>query len=145
MAATTRRRDIEVDRVQAAIEDAEQRTSAEIVVSIAPFFIGRVAHAADRAFRRLAIARTAQRNGVLVFVVPARRQVVVLPDIGAEARLAPAVWRSSAARIAAGFGGGRGTDGLIDGIQRLAGELAVAFPPNRELGNELPDVPDLAR
>jgi uncharacterized membrane protein len=82
--ATTRRREIDAACVRRAVEAAEHRTSAEIVVSIAPFFLGRVWSAARRAFARLGVAGTRARNGVLVFVVPSRRQVVVLADDGAS-------------------------------------------------------------
>jgi len=141
--ATSRRKEIDVARVQEAVEAAELRTSAEIVVSIAPFFLGRVWPAARRAFARLGIARTRGRNGVLVFVVPARRQVVVLADDGAVACIDPAIWRDAAARIAGAFARGHGTAGLVDGIERLARALSRPFPYERSDVNELPDAPQL--
>src|SRR5512147_2831500 len=100
MRATTRRKDIDVARVRKAVEAAERTTSAEIVVSIAPFFLGRVWQAAQRAFARLGVSRTQRRNGVLVFVVPSRRQVVMLADDGALARVDPSVWSETATQIA---------------------------------------------
>lgn len=139
--ATTRRKELDLDRVRAAIGAAEQRTSAEIVVSIAPFFLGRTWAAARRAFARLGIARTRQRNGVLLFVVPARRKVIVLADDGALARIDPGVWDDIATRIAAACARGHGTAGLVDGIERLAGALAGPFPRERGDVNELPDQP----
>ena len=139
--ATTRRRELDLDRVRAAIAAAEQHTSAELVVSIAPFFVGRIWPAARRAFARLGVARTQQRNGVLIFVVPARRQVVVLADQAAHARLAPAVWHEAADRIAAAFGRGEGTAGLVSGVEHLARALAGPFPHHRDDANELPDRP----
>ena len=141
--ATTRRRDIEVVRVREAVEAAERLTSAEIVVSVAPFFLGRVWTAARRAFARLGVARTRGRNGVLVFVVPSRRQVIVLADDGAVARIEPAIWRDAAARIAAAFARGEGTAGLVDGIEWLARVLSGPFPHERTDVNELPDQPHL--
>lgn len=141
--ATTRRRDIDLARVRLAVEAAERRTSAEIMVSIAPFFFGRVWPAAQRAFDRLGVARTRGRNGVLVFVVPARRQVVVLADESALARVDPAIWRDGASRIADAFAHGRGTDGLVDGIEWLARALSEPFPHQRGDTNELPDQPSL--
>lgn len=141
--ATTRRKDIDLVRVRQAVEAAERRTSAEIVVSIAPFFVGRVWTAAHRAFVRLGVARTHGRNGVLVFVVPARREVVVLADEGAIATVNPAIWRDAALRIAAAFADGRGTEGLVDGIEWLSFTLSELFPPQRGDTNELPDQPQL--
>jgi uncharacterized membrane protein len=139
--ATTRRKDLDLGRVRAAVEAAERTTSAEIVVSIAPFFIGRMWPAARRAFERLGVARTRHRNGVLVFVVPARRAVVVLADAGAHARVDPGVWDDIAHRIAGEFGRGHGTDGLVDGIELIARALREAFPHEAGDVNELPDRP----
>jgi uncharacterized membrane protein len=139
--ATTRRREIDRDRVRAAVESAEACTSAEIVVAIAPFFVGRVWRAARRAFARLGVAGTRRRTGVLVFVVPSRRQVVILPDEGACDRIDAAIWRGIAAAIAAGFGDGRGTDGLVDGVLQLGDALSVPFPRAPGDLNELPDEP----
>lgn len=139
--ATTRRKDLDLDRVRQAIEAAERHTSAEIVVSIAPFFVGRLWPAARRTFARLGVARTHGRNGVLIFVVPARRQVLVLADDAAHAHLDPAVWREAAARIAAAFGRGEGTTGLVAGVEYLACALAGPFPHHRGDPNELPDRP----
>lgn len=139
--ATTRRKQLDLDRIRAAVQIAEKMTSAEIVVAIAPFFLGRVWPAARRAFERLDVAHTRERNGVLVFVVPARRQVIVLPDIGAEARVHGGVWEDVARRIAVAFSQGRGTDGVIEGIESLAGTLHVVFPYYAADVNELPDQP----
>ena len=139
--ATTRRADLDLERVQRAVETAERTTSAEIVVSVAPFFVGRLWPAARRAFRRLGVAHTRHRNGVLVFVVPARRGVIVLADDGAHARVDPAVWQDVAARISAAFARGHGSDGLVEGIHHLARALAAAFPRERGDVNELPDRP----
>lgn len=125
MRATIRRKDIDVARVRKAVEAAERTTSAEIVVSIAPFFLGRVWPAAQRAFARLGVSRTRRSNGVLVFVVPSRRQVVVLADDGALARVDPSVWSETATQIATAFARGHGTTGLVDGIVRwLLGDVA---------------------
>jgi uncharacterized membrane protein len=141
--ATTRRKEIDLARVREAVEAAELHTSAEIVVSISPFFLGRVWPAARRAFARLGVAQTRGRNGVLVFVVPSRRQVVVLADDGALARIDAAVWDDIAARIAAAFARGHGTTGLVDGIARLSCALSGPFPHERTDVNELPDQPFL--
>jgi uncharacterized membrane protein len=143
--ATTRRKDIDLLRVRAAVEAAERRTSAEIVVSIAPFFVGRVWRAAERAFVQLGVARTHARNGVLVFVVPSRRQVIVLPDDGAAAGIEPSVWTDVATGIADAFARGEGTTGLVDGIELLSHALARRFPYHRADVNELPDQPHHGR
>ena len=63
---------IDVERVRQAIAAAEHQTSVRVRVSLAPFFWGDVRRVAERAFTRLG------RHGVLILVVPSRRQFVVL-------------------------------------------------------------------
>ncbi len=142
----TRRAVIDRNQVREAVNEAERRTSAEIVVSIAPFFVGNVERAAHRAFACLGVARTRLRNGVLVFIVPARHQVVVLSDEGADASVDSSVWDEVASHIAKAFGRGDGTAGLVDGVRRIAHALSTPFPHECGDVNELPDpVRDLDR
>ena len=131
---------IDRDRVRAAVAASERRTSAEIVVAIAPFFVGSVERAAHRAFERLGVADTRDRNGVLVFVVPRRKQVFVVPDLAAEQRLGAATWEEAARTIAAGFREGHATDGLVAAVTALGDALAGGFPPRSGDVDELPGV-----
>jgi uncharacterized membrane protein len=140
---TRHRRAIDAAAVRAAIERAERGTSAEIVVSVAPFFLGSVGKAAERAFARLGVSRTRERNGVLIFLVPSRRQVIVRGDEGVHQRLGDRLWTEVAARVAAAFGRGQGTAGLVEGIELLGRELAGPFPRLPSDINELPDEPDV--
>jgi uncharacterized membrane protein len=136
---TAHRHAVDRPRVRAAVEAAERGTSAEIVVSVSPFFVGNVWRAARRAFEKLGIARTRERNGVLLFVVPARREVGVMADDAIHARLGAPVWREIAEDVAAAFGRGEGTDGVVDAVARLGASLASAFPRRPDDINELDD------
>src|SRR5262252_723341 len=91
----TRKRLLQIvdrDKIKGAIEAAERRTSGEICVSVAPLFWGNIEKAADKAFVRLGMTRTEHRNGVLFFVVPARRKFVVLGDRGIHERVGQEFW-----------------------------------------------------
>ena len=134
-----RRHAIDPSAIGVAITAAEQRTSAEIVVAVSPFFVGRIERAARRAFDKLGVAATRGRNGVLLFVVPSRHQVFVLPDQDAEARVDGAAWQLAASTIAEGFARGAPTEGLIEAIDGVADALADAFPPGPSRVDELPD------
>jgi len=137
-------RSIDVDRVRDAIGAAERKTSAEIRVAVSGFFWGSVHVAARAAFRRLSMTSTAARNGVLVFVAPARRRFLVIGDEGAHERLGQASWDRVAATIAEAFRSGEFTRGLTEGIRVLGEDLARAFPFDpRSDENELPDDVDL--
>ena len=133
------RKKIDEARVRAAIEAAEQRTSGQIVVSVADWFWGNPDRAARHAFDRLGIANTRRRNGVLVFVAPRRRRLIVLPDTAIDAALGTAFCQTVVAAIVERFRTGDLTGGLVHGIELIAGELAPHFPRGADDRNELPD------
>lgn len=115
-------RKIDVPRVRQAIAAAEHQTSGRVRVSVAPFFWGDVRRAAERAFTRLG------RHGVLIFVVPARRKLVVLGDEDIHARVGQEFWDDVTAAVAERFRAGDFTGGLVHGIETAGKELAPALP-----------------
>jgi uncharacterized membrane protein len=131
---------IESGRVKAAIEQAEDQTSGEIVVSVAPFFWGNVEKAARRAFVRLGVSRTQSRNGVLFFIVPSRRSFVVLGDQGIHEKVGQNFWNDIAAHLSRHFREGNFTEGLVHGINEVGQQLSAHFPYDRSTDvNELSD------
>jgi uncharacterized membrane protein len=133
-------RAIDSRRIEDAIREAERRTSGEIRVSVSRFFWGDVRRVADRAFIRLGMTATRQRNGVLFFIVPARRRFVVLGDEGIHARVGPDFWERVAAAVAERLRAGDFTGGLVHGIETVGEQLALHFPfdPATDV-NELTD------
>lgn len=119
---------VDTARVREAIAAAERETSAPIHVSIAPYFWGSVRRTAERAFRKRRLARTPDRNGVLFFVVPSRREFAVIGDAGAHAALGQTRWDAVAALVQERFRHEDPTSGLIAGIEAIARALAAAFP-----------------
>jgi len=129
---------IDVDAVEQAIRAAEQRTSGEIRVAIARlWFWGDARAAAERAFRRLRIADTRARNGVLIFVAPWRRKVAVLGDVGVHAKVGAQLWTDVVERMVVDFRRGDRTAGLVAAIRQLGDALAAAFPIGAGDVNEL--------
>jgi len=133
---------IDRNQVQNAIESAERRTSGEICVSVAPLFWGSIEKAADKAFVRLGMTATKDRNGVLFFVVPARRKFVVLGDRAIHERVGQEFWDGVAAAVSEKFREGDFTGGLVKGIEKVGEQLAAHFPYDRatdknELSNEV--------
>lgn len=135
---------IDVARVEQALRAAERRSSGEIRVSLAPLFWGSVSRAAQRAFHRLGMTATRERSGVLIFVVPARRQFAVLGDEGIHARVGQDFWERVARVLSEHFQQGDFTTGLVAGIHEIGEQLAAHFPSAgpRDV-NELPDQVDL--
>jgi uncharacterized membrane protein len=142
---TTRKallRSIDVPRIEEAIRKAERRTSGEIRVSVSRFFWGDVRQVAERAFVRLGMTATRHRNGILFFVVPARRRFVVLGDEGIHARVGQEFWERVAAAVSQHLRDGQFTLGLVHGIETVGEQLALHFPFDpatdaNELTNEI--------
>ena len=131
---------IDREKIKKAIQAAEHRTSGEICVSVARFFWGSIDKAADRAFVRMGVARTKHRNGVLFFVVPARRRFVVLGDAGIHDRVGQEFWHRVVAVVSERFRVGDFTGGLVRGIEEVGEQLASHFPYDAATDeNELPD------
>lgn len=131
---------IDVERVKAAIATAERSASGEIRVSVAPFFWGSVRRVAERAFVRLGMTVTKDRNGILFFIVPARKKFAVLGDEGIHAKVSQDFWESLAGLMSGHFRKGEFTEGLVAAIEEAGRQLAAYFPcdPSTDV-NELPD------
>jgi len=134
------RHNIDVEKIRSAITAAEQRTSGEIRVSVASYFWGDVRRVAERAFKRLGMTATAQRNGILFFIVPARRRFTVIGDVGIHAKVGQEFWNKLAAILEAKFREGDFSGGLLAAIAAAGEGLASHFPYERSADvNELPD------
>ena len=133
-------RAIDRERIQEAIRAAERKTSGEIRVSVSRFFWGDVRKVAERAFTRLGMTATKDRNGILLFVVPSRRRFAILGDEGIHAKVGAAFWEKVAVAISERFRAGDFTGGLVHGIVTVGEQLALHFPfdPATDV-NELPD------
>jgi len=133
---------IDRERLQEAILRAERLTSGEICVSVARLFWGSIEKAADKAFVRMGMTRTRDRNGVLFFVVPARRKFVVLGDGGIHEKVGQEFWDRVVAVVSEKFKTGDFTEGLVRGIEEVGEQLATHFPHQPNDQNELSDEVD---
>lgn len=139
-------RRLDTPAVERAIARAEASTSGEIRVSIAGLFVGSGRSLAERAFRRLGMQATQHRNGVLLLIAPARRQVIVLGDEAIHGRVGDTFWTELAARAGARFREGRFTEGVVEAVDAIGDALGRHFPSGTEVGgnpNELPDTIDV--
>lgn len=115
---------IDPERIVRAIVDAERNTTGQIRVSIAPRPWGSVRKAAEREFVRLGMTRTPHRNGVLIFVVPSRREFVILGDEALHQRVGQEFWERVVAAMSERIRSGNLTDGIVHGIETAGAELA---------------------
>ena len=128
-------------RIVKAIQDAEARSRGEVRVHVSQQAVPDVEPAAARQFETLGMTRTAERNGVLLFVAPVSQTFAVVGDEGIHARCGPDFWKDVAAAVEADFRAGRFTDGIVKGVARVGDALATHFPRTGGAAdaNELPD------
>jgi uncharacterized membrane protein len=123
----------------AAIRTAEQKTSGEIRVLVARHRARNPVAAAQKHFERLQMARTPDRNAVLIFLAPRSRTFSVIGDQGVHEKCGDQFWRELAAAMQDDFKRGDFTYGLIHGVERAGALLAEHFPPEPAATARPPD------
>lgn len=126
-------------QLEAAVAAAERGTSAEIRVRLQPRGGGDPRAAAERAFVRLGMTRTAARNGALIFVAWRDRAFAVIGDRAIHERVGDEFWRATADAMAARFVADDFVGGIAAGVAALGEVLARHFPRAADDVNELPD------
>ncbi|WKZ66622.1 MAG: TPM domain-containing protein [Flavobacteriales bacterium] len=133
--------DAERQQVSAIIAEAERRTSGEIRVHLEDHIEEDVLDHAAFIFEELGMHRTADRNGVLIYICVADRKVAVIGDKGINERVPPGFWTDVVGVLKLHFAASRNAEGLCEAV-RLVGEKLRAFHPHRtgdrdELSNEV--------
>jgi len=122
---------IDEPRVVEAIRLAELRSRGEIRIHVTGKSVADVVKEATAVFERLGMTRTAERNGILVFVAPESHNFAVLGDSGITSKVGTTPLDEMAAAMSGAFREGRFTDGLVAVVEK-AGELLAAHYPRVE-------------
>jgi uncharacterized membrane protein len=129
----------EEDRIIRAIKAAEKNTSGEVRVHLEVNCEGELLEAAAKVFHRLKMDRTELRNGVLIFLVPERRQFAIIGDKGINEKVPENFWQEVRNIMQAHFREGDFAQGVCEGITRAGEKLKEFFPYQKDDKNELPD------
>jgi uncharacterized membrane protein len=116
------------DTLVAAIRDAEKHTSGQIHVLISPKSVADPVAAAQAEFARLGLAKSPERNGVLIFVTPRSRKFAVIGDAGVHAKCGDAFWLELAQAMTDHFRKAEFTEGIAHGVRKAGELLAEHFP-----------------
>ena len=127
------------DEIVAAIGAAELKTSGEIRVFVSHRRLDDPMAAARRAFEKLGMTRTRERNGVLIFVAPRAQAFAVLGDSGVHERCGDSFWQQLAAELSEHFRQSQFTEGVVQAVAKAGELLAQHFPRQADDRNELPD------
>ena len=133
----------EKEAIAAAIIQAEKKTSGEIRVFIENKC--RFIEATDRAaelFQQLNMHQTAERNGVLLYLAIADRQLAIWGDQGIHEKLGSIYWSQQVTAMLAAFNRADYTAGICTCILEIGKALQQHFPfhgekDQNELDNEV--------
>jgi uncharacterized membrane protein len=125
-------------RITAAIRQAEEGTSGEIRVHIERWSIRPVLESAKKAFTRLGMHKTRERNGVLIFV-SLNRQFAIVGDESIHRKVGDDFWNGTRDAMSARFKDDDVTAGIEEGIRSAGEKLKVYFPKREDDTNELSD------
>jgi uncharacterized membrane protein len=127
------------DEIVAAIRQAEKQTSGEIRVFISSGEPEDAIKAAQAEFTRLGMDKTAEKNGVLIYVAPHVHKFAVIGDAGVHQKCGETFWTAVAAEMSGHFKKERFTEGIMHGVKEAGSLLARHFPHKSDDRNELPD------
>lgn len=139
-----------LEAVRDAVARAERGTTGEIRVAVEVALPTRELFEEptprERAldvFARLRVWDTDDRNGVLLYVLLADRDVEIVADRAVAARVAQAEWDTICRGLEQAFAAGRFEQGTIDAVTAIGALLRREFPSDDGGRDELPDAPTL--
>jgi uncharacterized membrane protein len=130
---------LEDERIVAAIQSAEGRSSGEIRVYISESNVPDALSAAGEHFIRMNMTATRERNGVLLYFAPESQTFAVVGDVAIHERCGESFWRDVANVIAAHLKSGAMTEAIVAAVEKVGAVLAEHFPRSSDDQNELPD------
>lgn len=131
----------EQELVRLAIEEAELKTSGEIRICAEKHCKIEPLDRATAYFTKIGMEKTAERNGVLIYIATEDKKFAIVGDIGIN-RLVPSdFWNCTKEAMLVDFKAGKIAEGLVTGIH-LAGERLQQYFPYRdgdknELSNDI--------
>jgi uncharacterized membrane protein len=130
---------LDEQRIVAAIQAAEARSSGEIRVDIAHHAVADALAQAQERFRQLDMEKTRDRNGVLIYFAPRSRQFAVFGDTAIHQRCGDTFWGGIAEAMTPLLRDGKFTEAIELAVERVGDVLADHFPRRPDDQNELPD------
>lgn len=127
------------DAMVAAIQQAEKDTSGEIRIHFENHTRKAVLDRAVQVFAELKMHKTAQRNGVLVYVALEDHKLAILGDAGINAKVPADFWDEIKNRMVEKFKAGQVCEGVCEAVIAAGQQLKAFFPYQSDDVNELPD------
>ena len=127
--------------INAAIVQAEQRTSGEVRVFVESKCS--YVNAIDRSveiFYNLGMQKTKLRNAVLVYIAMKDHQLAVFGDEGIHRKVGNEYWEEKVAAMIAHFSRNNFSEAIVQTVKDIGEALHLHFPYDEHIDkNELPD------
>ncbi|MBI3587303.1 MAG: TPM domain-containing protein [Ignavibacteriales bacterium] len=132
----------DLDTIAGAITEVEKTTSGELRVAIRQKRHRNeksltIEHIARQEFVHLGMAKTHERNGVLLFLLLEERQFYILADEHIHKKVHPSQWQEIANSMSAKFSQKKFRDGILEAVQAAGKVLAEHYPHKLDDKNEL--------
>ena len=134
--------------IEQAIAKGESQHSGEVRFAVEPaldpaaLFRGQSARErAIEVFSQLRLWDTDERNGILVYLLLADRDIEIVVDRGVNAKVHAEEWEAICRAMEASLKQGQHGHAVVAGIEAVARLLAKHFPRRAGDRNELPDRP----
>jgi uncharacterized membrane protein len=127
----------EQDALNAAIHNAELRTSGEIRIHMENHCVYDVLDRAADVFKMLHMHETELKNGVLFYLSIKDRKFAILGDAGINTKVPADFWDAIKERVLHHFKNGAYATGLTEGIEMAGLKLGEHFPYSNTDVNEL--------
>ncbi len=127
------------EKIVAAIQDAEKKTSGEIRVHLIKKVTSSIYEEAVQVFEKLGMTRTEARNGILICLCIKDHEFAVIGDSGIHQKVPSSFWDQVRDKMQNHFQKKEFVEGLIQGIHECGEQLAQHFPYSSEDKNELPN------
>jgi uncharacterized membrane protein len=126
-------------RIAEAIATAEKSTSGEIRVFVSESTVDNALLEAEKQFVRMGMAKTAQRNAVLVYFAPKSQKYAVVGDQGVHQKCGQKFWEHIAEEMTPLLKGNQFNEAVLYAVREVGAALAKEFPPLPGDKNELPN------
>jgi uncharacterized membrane protein len=129
----------EQELIAHTIAEAEKATSGEIRIAIEKHCHGSAFERATQYFSELGMDKTAQHNGVLIYLASADHKFAIIGDRGIDNVVPDDFWETTQVAMKAHFQSGNMAAGIIAGVAAAGEKLALFFPYQNGDINELPN------
>lgn len=120
-----------------AIEEAEMHTSGEIRIHVENFCFGNEINTAKKRFAKLNMHKTAERNGILIYIASMSKKIAVFGDEGIHSKVDKDYWESLIKQLIDGFHQQKKAESLAAAIIDCGKQLSHFFPRQADDTNEL--------